>query len=80
MSDELNISMDALRHFIEKANAAFPDLPEVTLTFSTPDAMNRFRARLRADTPPIIVMGWDRLPPGVEAEYQGVRIRLRLRT
>lgn len=80
MSKELDVATDALRCFIEKANAAFPDIPEVTLTFSTQASMNRFRAQLRADTPPIVVAGWYRLPPGIEAEYNGVRIRLKLRT
>lgn len=61
-------------------DAAFPDVPEVTLTFPTHQALYSFRAQLRADTTPIVALGWDRLPPGVEAEINGIRIRLKVRT
>lgn len=81
MSKELSMSMDALRRFIKKADAAFPAMPEVTVSFPTQEALMRFRTQMLADTDAMTAMHWDRrLPPGIEAEINGIRIRLKVRT
>lgn len=80
MSKELSIATSALRAFIERANAAFPGLPEVTLTFPTHEALIRFRVQMMADTDTMVRMGWRELPSGVEAEINGIRLRLKVRT
>ena len=81
MSKELDIAMDALRRFIQRADAAFPGMPDITISFPTQQAMNRFRAQLMADTDAMTTHMWERrLPPGIEAEFQGLRLRLKVRT
>lgn len=81
MSKELTVAMDALCRFINKADAAFPAMPEVTVSFPTQRSLDRFRMQLMADTDAMTVQTWDRrLPPGIEAEINGIRIRLKVRT
>jgi len=81
MSKELDVAMDALRCFIKKANAAFPAMPEVTISFPTQEALVRFRVQMMADADAMTMAMWDRrLPPGIEAEINGIRIRLKVRT
>lgn len=44
------------------------------------DAPTRFRVQLMADTDAMTGIGWRELPPGVEAEINGIRLRLKVRT
>lgn len=81
MSKELSQSMAALHDFTQKARAAFPCLPEITVTFPTNEALSRFRTQMWIDVEDTIVAAaWLQLPPGVEAEIEGIRIRLKVRT